>query len=58
MKASVPLVLLVEDSNDDAVLLHRQLQKAGVDVQLQVVSDGEEAIRYLAGLEFAPKIWA
>jgi len=49
MKASVPVVLLVEDSDDDAVLLHRQLQRAGVDVQLQVVSDGEEAIRYLAG---------
>jgi PAS domain S-box-containing protein len=49
MKASVPVVLLVEDSDDDAVLLHRQLQKVGVDVQLQVVSDGEEAIRYLAG---------
>jgi PAS domain S-box-containing protein len=49
MKASIPVVLLVEDSDDDAFLLRRQLQKAGVDVQLQVVSDGEEAIRYLAG---------
>jgi len=43
VKASVPVVLLVEDSEDDALLMRRQLQRAGVDVQLQVVSDGEEA---------------
>ncbi|MFA0784778.1 response regulator [Fervidibacter sacchari] len=49
MKASVPVVLLVEDSEDDALLLKRQLQKARVDVHLQVVCDGENAIRYLAG---------
>jgi len=49
VKASVPVVLLVEDSEDDALLLKRQLQKARVDVHLQVVCDGENAIRYLAG---------
>lgn len=49
MSASGLIVLLVEDSNDDAVLVERQLQRAGVKFELHVVNDGEEAIRYLAG---------
>lgn len=42
-------ILLIEDSNDDALLIERQLQKAGLEFELRVVSNGDEAIRYLIG---------
>ncbi|MGQ9520980.1 MAG: response regulator [Candidatus Fervidibacter sp.] len=44
-----PVILLVEDNEDDALLVQRQLQKVGVDFELKTVYDGNEAIRYLAG---------
>lgn len=44
-----PVILLVEDNEDDALLVQRQLQKAGLDFELRTVYDGSEAIRYLAG---------
>ncbi|MFN3421234.1 MAG: response regulator, partial [Armatimonadota bacterium] len=49
MSSSGLVVLLVEDNSDDAFLIERQLQRAGVEFELQMVNDGEEAIRYLAG---------
>ena len=44
-------ILLVEDSMDDVLLIRRALRKAHIANPLQVVSDGEDAIKYLAGKE-------
>lgn len=43
------LVLLVEDSPDDVALLRRSFIKARILNPLHVVTDGQEAIDYLAG---------
>ena len=42
-------VLLVEDSPTDAMLVAEGLQSGPVDVELHVVTDGEQAIEYLSG---------
>jgi CheY-like chemotaxis protein len=42
-------VLVVEDSSDDAQLIHMAFRKAGFDNQLQTVDGPENAIRYLKG---------
>ena len=49
MSASCNTILLVEDNPDDVALFQRALRKAALDYPLQVVSDGEAAIAYLAG---------
>jgi len=41
--------LLVDDSSDDAFLVQRSLQRAGLGTKCDVVEDGEEAIKYLQG---------
>ncbi len=43
------LILVAEDNPDDALLLRRAFHDAGVGVSLFVVSDGEEAMRYMNG---------
>jgi len=43
------LVLLVEDRPDDVFLMLRAFEKAGIKNPVRVVTDGEEAIRYLSG---------
>jgi CheY-like chemotaxis protein len=47
MNASV--ILLVEDSPDDATLIQRAFQKTNMMNPVQLVEDGEEAIAYLSG---------
>lgn len=42
-------VLLVEDDLNDIFFVKRAFQKARLTTPLQVVTDGEEAIRYLRG---------
>ena len=42
-------ILHVEDDSNDALLFQHACQKAGVSCNLQVVSDGDEAIAYLRG---------
>lgn len=42
-------ILLVEDTPDDVFFLQNALQKAGIHVPMQVVADGQEALRYLEG---------
>lgn len=42
-------VLLVEDNSKDVVLIQRAFRKAQILAPLQAVSDGEQAISYLAG---------
>jgi len=42
-------ILLVEDRSNDVFLLQSMLERWGIAESLHVVSDGEEAIKYLAG---------
>src|ERR1051326_416272 len=42
------ILLLVEDNEDDVFLMVRALKSAGVDLPLQVLSDGREALDYLS----------
>jgi CheY-like chemotaxis protein len=44
-----PCLLLVEDNEDDVFLMVRALKNAEVDVPLQIVSDGQQALDYLSG---------
>jgi CheY-like chemotaxis protein len=44
-----PTVLYVEDDPNDAFFMRLVRKKVGVQNPLEIVSDGEEAIRYLAG---------
>jgi CheY-like chemotaxis protein len=46
---SVGVILLAEDSETDVLLTRRAFAKANLLNPLHVVSDGEEAIAYLAG---------
>ena len=43
-------ILYVEDEEDDALLLQIGLDRAGVRHPIKVVTDGKQAIDYLAGL--------
>jgi CheY-like chemotaxis protein len=45
----LPLILLVEDREDDIVVVHKAFEKTRIQTPVQVVRDGEEAIAYLAG---------
>jgi CheY-like chemotaxis protein len=42
-------ILLAEDDEDDVLLLRTAFTEAGLNMPLQVVSDGEQAIAYLSG---------
>lgn len=44
-----PIILLIEDNEDDALLMMRALGKAGIEDCVQVASDGQEALDYLTG---------
>ena len=44
-----PLILLVEDREDDIALIQRAFRRAQIQTAIQVVHDGEEAISYLSG---------
>ncbi|MFN8544911.1 MAG: response regulator [Candidatus Binatia bacterium] len=48
MTSNVP-ILLAEDEPDDVFLIRRAFVKTRLAVPLYTVSDGEEAVRYLAG---------
>ncbi len=57
-KRPTPVVLLVEDSAADIVLMRTVFEERGIDVNLQVVTDGAAAADYLhqvAGHEDAPR---
>jgi CheY-like chemotaxis protein len=43
------LVLVAEDNPDDALLLRRALDKAGITARIKIVGDGEEMLLYLQG---------
>jgi CheY-like chemotaxis protein len=42
-------ILVAEDDADDVFLLRRALTRAGIQAQLQIVADGEQAMSYLRG---------
>lgn len=44
-------MLLVEDNEDDVFLMQRLLRKANITVPVQVVTDGKQAVDYLAGAD-------
>jgi len=43
------LILLVEDNEDDAFFMQRALRQAGIEHQLQIIPDGQQALDYLGG---------
>jgi CheY-like chemotaxis protein len=45
----LPVILLVEDSPDDATLIQRAFRKTNLMNPVRLVQDGEEAIDYLKG---------
>lgn len=49
MEEKLATLLLAEDVEDDVFIFKRALKKAGVANPLQVVTDGNEAVAYLAG---------
>lgn len=51
MNVEYDTILLVEDNPRDVLLIQRAFRKANVAIPLQVVEDGEVAIRYLSGEE-------
>jgi len=42
-------ILLAEDDSNDVLLLERAFEKAGLNNNLRIVRDGDQAIQYLAG---------
>jgi CheY-like chemotaxis protein len=42
-------LLLVEDNPDDIFLMCRALKKTGLDLPLQIVTDGKQALEYFNG---------
>ncbi|MDQ7054786.1 MAG: response regulator [candidate division KSB1 bacterium] len=49
MNLSNLVILLIEDDPNDVILMQRAIMKGKVLNPLQVISDGEQAIHYLAG---------
>jgi CheY-like chemotaxis protein len=43
-------LLLVEDNPDDIFLMRRALKKSGLELSLQIVTDGKQALEYLGGV--------
>ena len=44
------IILVAEDREEDIVIIRKAFQKAGLDIPLHFVRDGEETISYLAGV--------
>jgi CheY-like chemotaxis protein len=42
-------LLLVEDNSDDIFLMRRALKKSGLELPVQIVTDGKQALDYLSG---------
>ncbi|HTL59367.1 MAG TPA: response regulator [Candidatus Limnocylindrales bacterium] len=49
MNVSPHHILLVEDNADDVFFMRRALKKSGLDWSMQVVTDGQAAMDFLAG---------
>jgi CheY-like chemotaxis protein len=44
-------ILVVEDNADEVLLMQRAFKRAGLDISVRFVVNGDEAIDYLSGLE-------
>lgn len=51
MRTTTGTILLVEDDPNDVTLIERAFRKANIVNPLQIVTDGEKAVAYLAGQE-------
>jgi CheY-like chemotaxis protein len=49
MTNDAKIILLVEDDENDVFFFRRALDKAALDFPLRLVTDGEQALRYLNG---------
>ncbi len=49
MTGNFQQVLLIEDNGDDVFLMHRAVRKSKLPWQLQVVTDGQEALDFFSG---------
>ena len=45
-----PPVLLIEDNEDDVFLMKRAFKSAAIELPVQTVPDGQQALDYLAGI--------
>ena len=50
MMESDDVVLVAEDNPDDALLLRRALERAGIKARVRFMQDGDEMLLYLQGL--------
>ena len=46
-------IVLIEDNSGDVFLIRRALEEAGLDFSLRTLKDGEEALKFVAGLKGA-----
>lgn len=46
-KTTVANILVIEDNAGDILILEEVLEELGYSIQMQVIHDGEEALRYL-----------
>jgi CheY-like chemotaxis protein len=49
MSTTIRSILLVEDNEDDAFLMERALEHAGIINPIMIVENGQEAVDYLSG---------
>ena len=49
MKKLNPIIMLVDDSEDDRLLIQNAFRKAGFTSAIHALADGAEAIRYMMG---------
>ena len=49
-KEVAPLILLVEDREEDIIIIQRAFERTKIPAAIQPVRDGEEAIAYLQGM--------
>jgi CheY-like chemotaxis protein len=50
MSGYEPTILLVEDDSNDVLLVRRAFRRAGLSARIEVASDGEAAVAYLAAM--------
>ena len=49
MNSHKPVILLVEDDENDVFFMRRALNKAEIDFSIQIVVNGQDALDYLGG---------
>jgi CheY-like chemotaxis protein len=49
------MILVVEDNVDDSFLLTRELARTGLQNEVKIIADGEDALEYLLHTSPVPK---